>query len=207
MMAATRCIKCTKPLTTGGQYCDDCRPTEEDAPFKATPSAMTALAGCPTCGRPYDGGTRFCAFCDHQTRTEAGVEYGGFWIRLLAYLIDGFIVSIFTTIFLLQTESAEALFWFPIIVWIAYEAGFVAASGATPGKHLLGLRVLQANGEPAGLGTGLLRIFGYWVNGLTFGIGFLMVAFTAEKRGLHDNIAGTIVVRVRKQQTVEPHIG
>jgi len=206
-MAATRCIKCTKPLSTGAQYCDDCRPTEKDAPFKATPSAMSALAGCPTCGRPYDGGTRFCAFCDHQTSTKAEVEYGGFWIRLLAYLIDAFIVTTFTGIFLIGTENPEAIFWFPIIVLVVYQAGFIAASGATPGKHLLGLRVLQANGETASLGTGLLRVFGYWINGFTFGIGFLMVAFTAEKRGLHDNIASTIVVRTRKQHSVSSNVG
>ncbi len=204
-MAATRCIKCTKPLTTGGQYCDDCRPSKEDAPFKATPSVVNVSIACPTCGRPYDAGTRFCAFCDHQTRTE--VEYGGFWIRLLAYVIDGFIVGGFTSIFLLETENPGALFWFPVIVGVAYHAGFIAASGGTPGKLLLGLRVLQANGEPASLGTGILRYFGYWVNGLTFGIGFLMVAFTAEKRGLHDNIAGTIVVKHTEQERVRPNVG
>jgi len=125
----------------------------------------------------------------------------------LAYLIDGFIVSTFTGLFLLETENPEALFWFPLLVGVAYHAGFIAASGGTPGKLLLGLRVRQVNGEAPGFGMGILRYFGYWVNGLTFGIGFLMVAFTAEKRGLHDNIAGTIVVRERKQQTVEPHVG
>ncbi len=90
-MAATRCIKCTEPLTTGGQYCDDCRPSKEDAPFKATPSVVNVSIACPTCGRPYDAGTRFCAFCDHQTRTE--VEYGGFWIRFGAKIIDNIILS------------------------------------------------------------------------------------------------------------------
>jgi uncharacterized RDD family membrane protein YckC len=204
-MAATRCIKCTKPLSTGGQYCADCQPSKEDAPFKATPSVVNVSLTCPTCGRAYDGGTRFCAFCDHQTHPE--IEYGGFWVRVAAYLIDGFIVSLFTGFFLLQTEDPEALFWFPLVVGFGYHGAFIAGTGATPGKHLLGLRVLQANGEPAGFMTGMFRYFGYWVNGLTFGIGFLMVAFTAEKRGLHDNLANTIVVKHRDPEPAPSNVG
>jgi len=204
-MAATRCIKCTKPLTTGDQYCDDCRPSKEDAPFKATPTITNVSISCPTCSRPYDSGTRFCGFCYQQTRPE--IEYGGFWIRLAAYLIDGFIVTTFTSIFLLQVEDPTALFWLPVLVGVVYQGGFIAASGGTPGKLMLGLRVLQADGTPASFGTGVLRYFGYWVNGLTFGIGFLMVAFTADKRGLHDNIANTIVVKHHEQERVQPNIG
>ena len=204
-MAATRCIKCTKPLTTGGQYCNDCQPSKQDAPFKATPTVTNVSIACPTCGRPYDGGTRFCAFCDHQTRPPE-LEYGGFWIRFAAYLIDGFIVSTFTSLFLFQVENPEALLWLPVVVGVAYHAGFIAVSGGTPGKLMLGLRVLQADGEPATLGTGVLRYFGYWVNGLTFGIGFLMVAFSSEKRGLHDNIANTLVVKHQEQKYVRPRV-
>ena len=35
------------------------------------------------------------------------------------------------------------------------------------------------------------------VSGLIFGIGFLMVAFTEKKQGLHDMMAGTLVLKTR----------
>ncbi|HKI85113.1 MAG TPA: RDD family protein, partial [Thermoanaerobaculia bacterium] len=42
------------------------------------------------------------------------------------------------------------------------------------------------------------RLVGYFVSGLIFGLGFLMIAFEASKRGLHDMIAGTYVAhRIR----------
>ena len=72
--------------------------------------------------------------------------------------------------------------------------------GATPGKLLLGLRVFPAGGNSPGVGfaKGLLRVVGYMLSSLTAGVGFLMAAFTKDKRGLHDMIAGTLVGRLKK---------
>jgi len=69
-------------------------------------------------------------------------------------------------------------------------------SGFTIGKWAAGLRILRANGSPIGIGRAFLRHFvGYPLSFVTLGLGFLIVAFTARGRGLHDLIAGTIVVR------------
>ena len=69
-------------------------------------------------------------------------------------------------------------------------------TGFTVGKWAAGLRILRANGSPIGIGRALLRHFlGYPLSFITLGIGFLIVAFTSRGRGLHDLIAGTIVVR------------
>ena len=47
------------------------------------------------------------------------------------------------------------------------------------------------------IGRALLRnVVGYMASGI-LGIGFLMIAFTPERKGLHDLIAGTMVVRSR----------
>ena len=48
-----------------------------------------------------------------------------------------------------------------------------------------------------GYGAALLRLIGYLASAMILYVGFLMVAFTDRKRGLHDMIAGTVVVRVR----------
>ena len=69
-------------------------------------------------------------------------------------------------------------------------------TGFTIGKWAAGLRLLRANGSPIGIGRAFVRHFvGYPVSFVTLGLGFLMVAFTSRGRGLHDLIAGTIVVR------------
>ena len=69
-------------------------------------------------------------------------------------------------------------------------------TGFTIGKWAAGLRILRTNGSPVGIGRALLRHFvGYPLSFITLGLGFLIVAFTSRGRGLHDLIAGTIVVR------------
>jgi len=69
-------------------------------------------------------------------------------------------------------------------------------TGFTIGKWAAGLRILRENGSHLGIGRALLRHFvGYPLSFVTLGVGFLVVAFTSQGRGLHDFIAGTIVVR------------
>jgi uncharacterized RDD family membrane protein YckC len=82
-----------------------------------------------------------------------------------------------------------------IAVAAAYDIGFWMAYGATPGKMALSLKVVMADGRPITGAAAVLRFIGYYVNILTLGIGYLIIAFTPQKRGLHDYIAGTVVVR------------
>jgi uncharacterized RDD family membrane protein YckC len=71
-------------------------------------------------------------------------------------------------------------------------------TGATVGKWATGLRVERLSGERLGFGHATLRhTVGYLVSLLTLGLGFLLAAFDAEGRALHDRIAGTVVVRER----------
>ena len=69
-------------------------------------------------------------------------------------------------------------------------------TGFTIGKWAAGLRILQQDGSEIGIGRALLRHFvGYPLSFITLGLGFLIIAFTSRGRGLHDLIAGTVVVR------------
>lgn len=69
-------------------------------------------------------------------------------------------------------------------------------TGWTAGKWATGLRIRRADGMPIGIGRAFLRHFvGYPVSIMTLGLGFLAAAFNARARGLHDLIAGTVVVR------------
>lgn len=199
-MAATRCIKCTKPLDTGGQYCDECKPNEPVI-LRGAASTIPAVSVCPSCRRVLDSGTKFCVYCDHQARAE--LVYGGFLPRLGAFIIDRLILGAFGAIVGFATDSPQNAGLVYLAASLVYYVGFWVAEGSTPGKKVFGLRVASVDGEPIEIWQGGLRVFGYWVNSLTFGIGYLMVAFTAEKRGLHDFIANTIVVK-EQRQTVSP---
>ena|SRR5437764_12288108 len=69
-------------------------------------------------------------------------------------------------------------------------------TGLTLGKWAAGLRIQRLGSGNPGIGRALLRHFiGYPLSLVTFGIGFLLPAVTVQGRGLHDMIAGTVVVR------------
>jgi uncharacterized RDD family membrane protein YckC len=59
----------------------------------------------------------------------------------------------------------------------------------------LGIIVTDLEGRRIGFGRATGRYFAKILSALILGIGFLMVAFTQRKQGLHDMIAGTLVVR------------
>ena len=84
------------------------------------------------------------------------------------------------------------------VVGLGYVLWFWANRGATPGKKMLGLKIVREDGEdPIGWGTAFMRFVGYMVSGAILYIGFLMIAFNPEKKGLHDMIAKTRVLKVR----------
>lgn len=119
------------------------------------------------------------------------------WLPALLYWMSGATPSVdpaeqevsFLPILLSVSLAALA-----VILGAVYYVYFWGVRGATPGKRLLGLVVQGQDGrQPIGPGRAVLRLLGYGVSGLVFGIGFLMIAFGGS--GLHDQIAGTRVVR------------
>jgi uncharacterized RDD family membrane protein YckC len=100
---------------------------------------------------------------------------------LLVALLDG-------------NTAGEALLLLGAIVSLLYVVLFHATRGQTPGKQLLGLRVVDIYGERPSLAKTLLRTFGYVLSVLPFSLGFLWIGFDREKRALHDWLAGTYVV-------------
>jgi uncharacterized RDD family membrane protein YckC len=129
------------------------------------------------------------------------MEYAGFWRRVAAALIDGILVGvvswIVTLIFSGISDGAEVTA--QILVLIAaygYYAGMESSSyQATVGKIALGIQVTDLNGNRISFGRALGRNLAEILSALIFGIGYIMVAFTPKKQGLHDMIAGTLVVQ------------
>ena len=155
--------------------------------------SAAATAFCPFCGQPAAAEAKFCPSCG---RDLSGVEYAGFWMRFLAAIIDGLILLI-PNIVLAAAVDAPGNTLLSIALGLIYTVGFWSAQGATPGKMIMGIEITKANGEEIDFGTALLRYIGYIASAITLGIGYLMIAFTGQKRGLHDYIAGTVVTKTR----------
>jgi uncharacterized RDD family membrane protein YckC len=66
--------------------------------------------------------------------------------------------------------------------------------GKTPGKAVLGVRILTKNGQKLGPGRAFLRLIGYAVSMLFFFAGFWWILINRRRRGWSDIIAGTCVV-------------
>jgi len=129
-------------------------------------------------------------------RELVGATYAGFWIRLAAYIVDATVVGILTLPILIAIDAQGALSSIATIaIAVIYTVGFWSAMGATPGKMAVGVKIVGRDGEPLHAGQAFLRYVGYIVSTLTLGIGFLMIAFTGQKRGIHDYVAGTVVVK------------
>ncbi|MCC6750964.1 MAG: RDD family protein [Deltaproteobacteria bacterium] len=80
---------------------------------------------------------------------------------------------------------------------LMYQALFVATTGATPGQRLVGVRVVSVYGERSEWWRALARALGFLAAGLLLGLGLLWAGFDRERRGLHDWLAGTYVIRSR----------
>lgn len=79
--------------------------------------------------------------------------------------------------------------------WL-YEALLTASSWqGTIGKHILRLKVTDQAGNRIGFGRATGRFFAKILSGMIMYIGFIMIAFTDRKQGLHDTLAGTLVMR------------
>jgi len=126
----------------------------------------------------------------------------GFWIRALASVIDSLIVGtlIILASWLLAGQS-QAVEWLEGLVPLLYLAAAIAMKSETPGKRLLGLRVVDAQGHSLGFWRSLVReVPGKFLSGLFLGLGFLWAAWDRRKRGWHDYLGRSYVVRKPGQE-------
>jgi len=166
-------------------------------------------------------GAYVCAGCKPEffQRLKEGAELpgimncAGFWIRFVAKFVDGIIlgavnmvVSVASAALGLAASAAGSekamfavqavLFLVQIAIQAAYTVFFLGRFGATPGKMACRLKVVRASGDPIGYGRAFGRYFAELLSGMpTLCIGYLMIAFDDEKRGLHDRICDTRVIR------------
>lgn len=129
------------------------------------------------------------------------VKYAGFWIRVLASIIDSLIIGVAVSILLSMLGMGPATGFnngssmVNTLVTIGYMIYMTYKFEATLGKKALGLKVVSADNNRLSLGQVILReTVGKIVSAIILMIGFIMVAFSDKKQGLHDKIANTLVI-------------
>jgi uncharacterized RDD family membrane protein YckC/DNA-directed RNA polymerase subunit RPC12/RpoP len=202
-------------MTPQTYYCSECgRP--------AAPEELARFGDrlvCPNCKNAYAQKLR------EGVAPSGAVQYGGFWMRFVAYLIDGIIVGIPMGILAMvlvggsmfsmmrlgpnappeealaamipMFSSMAVLSMAGMVVYCTYETFFLVKFGATPGKMAMGLKVIRPDGSGIQIGRAIGRHFSKVVSGMILYIGYIMIGFDAEKRGLHDMICDTRVIKTR----------
>jgi uncharacterized RDD family membrane protein YckC len=139
-------------------------------------------------------------------------SYGGFWIRVLAYIIDAMILQFASTILAMvgvgvliaaagagdTAIGAAVVLVYGLILplnWLYFAIMESSVWQGTLGKQALKLVVADESGERIGFGRATGRYFAKILSLLIILVGFFMVGWTQRKQGLHDLIAGTLVCR------------
>lgn len=131
----------------------------------------------------------------------------GFWKRALALIVDylvlvlvslgiGFAIGVMLA---LGGGSGSGFGWFTYLLglflgWLYFALMESSSGQATIGKRVVGIVVTDLNGERIGFGRASGRYFGKILSTLILLVGYLMAALTERKQGLHDMLAGTLVL-------------
>lgn len=127
---------------------------------------------------------------------------GGFWLRVVATLVDG--VILFLPNLLIQRSSSIvfgmeaapfAAFGINSFLALIYYGPLQAFMQGTFGKRIVGLALVTENFEQLTLSQAMVRYAMSIVSGVTFGLGYLWVAWDENKQSWHDRVAGTLVLR------------
>lgn len=205
------CRECGNEIPANAEYCISCgfRP-------------MKSNHYCNWCGTQTRPNQELCVSCGHMLSRETKVnyssrsQYAGFWMRFVAYLIDGIIMLVpaamiissivfFQAIFFYDAFLYDNLGWFwedgiyyllGILMNLFYFGIFHATKWqATPGKRILNLKVVDESGNRLSFGRSMLRSLATYISTIPLYIGCILAGITERKQALHDIIVKTYVVK------------
>jgi uncharacterized RDD family membrane protein YckC len=149
-----------------------------------------------------------------STRMAEEVEYAGFWIRVVATIIDSVLMAAVLFPLLIGVygrEYFDAMLGMaapvagPLDFLLSYVLPAVAVivfwiyKAATPGKMIVSAKIVDATtGANPTVGQSIGRYLGYYVSMFALFIGFIWIAFDRRKQGFHDKLANTVVIRTRR---------
>jgi uncharacterized RDD family membrane protein YckC len=128
-----------------------------------------------------------------QTGPAPGVSFGGFWIRFVAYIIDAIIIGVIYSIVAAVSVSLAVLVYLAALLYFPLCWGLL---GQTVGMMPFGLRVVRnEDGGKLTWTNVILRLIGFIIASIPFDLGLIWAAFDSRKRGWHDMIGGTVVIK------------
>lgn len=153
---------------------------------------------------------------DTETAHAISLPYARLELRIVAFILDVVVLvsclMLFVAVAGLQilfrsdfgdTDPPESAYWvgFGIVGAFLgfapiYYVALTAWKGQTLGKMAVRIKVIRRDGGAVGAGQSFIRWVGYLASVVPLGIGFLMALVNAERRGLHDLLAGTVVVEL-----------
>lgn len=140
------------------------------------------------------------------------VVYAGFFPRLAAFLLDSVLVSAALSVFkfivwIIKLAVGDAVIFKPILftynvfdilfylLTVAYFVLMTYFCGATLGKFLMKIRVVDVDGQKLGFLSVLIReTVGRYLSALIVYVGYIIAGLDTRKQGLHDKIADTLVI-------------
>jgi uncharacterized RDD family membrane protein YckC len=212
------CSKCGGAMADGAAFCSSCGQAFSAA-IAPRPPIMSAAVAAPVAG----GLTAIPLYT--ASASVRIVEYAGFWLRLVALVIDnvvlglGFFLVLIPLIFLTGLRTLldnfhpnedlndAGIFMLIglvflvataslILTWLYHALMECSEWQATLGKKALGLVVTDLAGQRLSFGRATGRHFGKMLTNLIPAfIGYIMAGFTGKKQALHDMLAGCLVLR------------
>lgn len=209
---AKTCPNCGAEVAEGARFCPQCGFSMEEKVEETRFASGTPAPAKP----PLHG--------QFASTAEEGFPFGwsrgqfaGWWRRFVAWsILDGLILGAIELAVVLVLWGLPALIFGlvdrnlaslgALIGGVLAAAGMIVAyilyvilptgkTGQTLGKRIMGIKVVEKEGNPPGIGKAFLReIVGKAVSCAIFDLGFILAAFDNQRRAWHDRIAGTYVI-------------
>lgn len=203
-----RCASCGEENAAGAIFCALCGRSTVGPTHVGGNVPHTTLR-CAACGAENEAGSSFCSVCGrtlYGSDTRSGEEparawavefdYVGFLPRLGAQLVDFIVLFAVGTIL----DAIGLNLYVQVLISHLYYVLLIGLRGQTIGKQLLGIRVVNRNGDVPGIGRAMLReVIGKFVSGIVLLLGYIWVLFDRRRQAWHDKIGGTYVIRVERR--------
>lgn len=181
------CSSCRAPVPSTSEVCLSCGHSLRRHEVSLPVERLAAPAEHPAPGVPAPVFTP-------ALQADGSRRYGGFRVRLAASTIDSLIVAV---PFYLLVRSLGPIGYVGLLGVLFYHPLMESSKAqATVGKIVFGMIVTDTSYRRISFGRALGRHFAKALSGLIIYLGYVMVAFTPQQRGLHDYIAGTLALRI-----------
>jgi uncharacterized RDD family membrane protein YckC len=165
-------------IAAGSAPSADAAPNPGAAP---NPSASPGPAASPYASAPAGA----------PAHISAAMPRAGFWIRMVALLLDVILVAFLMSL-LHPFHDVH------IVILAIYGAIMWKLRGATVGGIVFDLHVVRLDGRPIDWETAIVRALGCILSLVVVGLGFIWIAFDPNNQAWHDKIAGTVVVQAKR---------